>query len=64
MKIKVRVENTIPTKHQYVVLRPSIELEDDLQPNETPAQARARLSTIANALFAMHCLHTELTEVA
>ena len=35
-----------------MVHHPHVTVEDDLKPGETPAEARGRISTIANALWA------------
>jgi hypothetical protein len=56
VKIRVRVSNSIPTKHNYRVLQPSIEIEDDVMPGENPMQAFRRISIMANAMFAREVL--------
>lgn len=56
MKVWVRVQNAIPTKHNHRVIYPEAGVEDDVQPGETPLQAARRLSLIANAIFAREVL--------
>lgn len=53
LKIIITVENSVPSpRYQYVVHHPHVTVEDELMPGETPAEARGRISTIANALWA------------
>jgi len=53
LRISITVENSVPSpRYQYVVHHPHVAVEDELKPGETPAEARQRISTIANALWA------------
>lgn len=56
MKIRVTVKNTIPTKYQNRVLYPEVSIEDYVLPNETPQEAKRRISSVANTMFATEVL--------
>ncbi len=56
MKIRVTVNNVIPSKHAHRAVSPKIEVEDAKMPNETPMEAYRRISLMANAMFAREVL--------
>lgn len=56
VKIRVRVCNSVPSKHQFVTLSPEIVVEDDVLPGETPAEAYRRLANLGNVLWAKELL--------
>ena len=50
MKIKVGLERTINLGN-YENIRPSIEIEDEVEANETPEECHLRLTTLRDKLF-------------
>lgn len=50
MKIKVGVERLFKIQ-QFENIRPSIEIEDEVEANETPEECHARLITLRDELF-------------
>lgn len=50
MKIKVGVERLFKLE-QFENLRPSIEIEDEVEANETPEECHLRLITLRDKLF-------------
>lgn len=55
MKIRVKVNHSVPTKHGGI-LHPSVAIEDNVQPGETPMEAYRRISLMATAMFAREIL--------
>jgi hypothetical protein len=56
IRIRVTVSNLIPSKQPGRSCQPSIEVEDEAVPGESPMEAFRRISVMANAMFAREAL--------